>query len=181
VRKRIERKQDRLLSFASLHTAKIERSLESYCPVCFSCFSGPGPEVPYRIYVDSGYVLSCMTALAPVCPLIGPFALLYFIILSPMLRWLMVFAYRPTFDSGGDKWPKLYHIVISSLLLGQVSRMRAMSNSRRMLWFYNACFIALLAISSNCPHDDLSSLWFFPSISQKVAHDDYLSPEREFD
>lgn len=80
---------------------------------------GPGPEVPYRIYVDSGYVLSCMTAFAPSCPLIGPFALLYFIILSPMLRWLVLFAYRPRFDGGGDKWPKLHHIIITSLLLGQ--------------------------------------------------------------
>eukprot|EP00536_Pseudo-nitzschia_multiseries_P003826 jgi/Psemu1/237046/estExt_Genewise1.C_600084 len=81
---------------------------------------GPGPEVPYRIYVDSGYILACMTALAPVCPLIGPFALLYFIILAPMLRWLMIFAYRPKFDGGGDKWPELYHIVLTSLVLGQL-------------------------------------------------------------
>ena len=84
-------------------------------------FSGPGAEVPYRIYVDSGYVFACMTALAPLCPLIGPFALLYYIVISPMLRWLVVFAYRPRFDGGGDKWPKLHHIIVTSLLLGQVS------------------------------------------------------------
>ena len=85
-------------------------------------FSGPGAELPFRIYVDSGWILSAMTTLAPVCPLIGPFALFYFVALAPMLRFLVVFAYRPKFDSGGDKWPNLHHIVISSLLLGQVSQ-----------------------------------------------------------
>ena len=92
-------------------------------------------ELAYRIYVDSGYVLSCMTTLAPVCPLIGPFAFLYFVLLAPMVRWLVVFAYRPRFDSGGDKWPKLHHIVITSLLLGQVSHKFALSNSRESIFF----------------------------------------------
>mmetsp|Transcript_24447 Transcript_24447/g.67563 ORF Transcript_24447/g.67563 Transcript_24447/m.67563 type:complete len:1179 (+) Transcript_24447:381-3917(+) len=81
---------------------------------------GPGAEIPYRIYVDSGYVLACVTSLAPLCPLIGPVALIYFIILAPMLRWLIFFGYRPRFDGGGDKWPELYHIVVTSLLLGQL-------------------------------------------------------------
>lgn len=44
----------------------------------------------------------------------------YFIIFSPMLRWLLVFVYRPRWDGGGDKFPKLHHIIISSLLLGQL-------------------------------------------------------------
>jgi len=37
-----------------------------------------------------------------------------------MLRWLLVFGYRPTFDGGGDKWPYLHHMIITSLLLGQL-------------------------------------------------------------
>lgn len=61
-----------------------------------------------------------MITLGPFCPLIGPFALLYFIVLAPMIRWVLVFQYRPRFDDGGDKWPKLHHIIISSLLLSQV-------------------------------------------------------------
>lgn len=80
---------------------------------------GSGSEVPYRIYVDHGYVFACMLVLGPFCPLIGPFALLYFIVLAPMIRWVLVFQYRPQFDGGGDKWPKLHHIIISSLLLSQ--------------------------------------------------------------
>ena len=92
--------------------------------VLISAFcSGPGSEVPYRIYVDSGYVFACMTSLAPLCPLVAPFGLMYFVILSPMLRWLMIFAYRPIFDGGGDKWPQLHHIIVTSLVLGQVSRL----------------------------------------------------------
>lgn len=62
-----------------------------------------------------------MTALAPLCPLLGPICLLYMIIVVPMLRWLLVFGYRPAFDGGGDKWPKLHHMIVTSLLLGQVS------------------------------------------------------------
>jgi len=81
---------------------------------------GLGNEVPYRIYVDSGYTFACMTALAPLCPLLGPICLLYMIIVVPMLRWLLVFGYRPAFDGGGDKWPKLHHMIVTSLLLGQV-------------------------------------------------------------
>jgi len=93
---------------------------------------GFGQEVPYRLYVDLGYVFSCITAFAPVYPIIGPFCLLYFIIISPMLRWMMVFSYRPKFDGGGSKWPQLHHIIISSLLLGQVSRIFAVSNLQRL-------------------------------------------------
>ena len=59
-------------------------------------------EVPYRIYIDSGYIFSCLTALAPVCPLVGTFGVCYYIAISPMLRWLLVFGYRPRFDGGGE-------------------------------------------------------------------------------
>lgn len=119
---------------------------------------GIGRDVPYRIYVDSGYIFACLISMAPMVPLLGPVCLLHFIIVSPILRWLLIFTYRPKFDSGGgtferlwryyffaskiilyylsicislshshfyhscllkDKWPKLHHIIISSLLLGQ--------------------------------------------------------------
>jgi len=57
--------------------------------------------------------------MAPLCPLLGIFGLLYFTIVSPMIRWLLVFTYRPNFDAGGAKWPALHHIIITSLILGQ--------------------------------------------------------------
>jgi hypothetical protein len=66
---------------------------------------GPGGPVPYRIYVDSGVVFLCIVALAPACPLIAPAGLVYFLVISPMLRWLLVFVYRPDFDGGGGRWP----------------------------------------------------------------------------
>lgn len=81
---------------------------------------GNGCEVPYRIYVDSGYIFACMIALGPLCPLVGTFGMFYFIIVAPMLRFTVVFAYRPVFEGGGDKWPKLHHIIITSLLLSQL-------------------------------------------------------------
>ena len=94
------------------------------CPCVNFFVSGLGCEVPYRIYVDSGYTFACITALAPLCPLLGLVCLLYMIIVVPMLRWLLVFVYRPAFDGGGDKWPKLHHMIVTSLLLGQVSLAR---------------------------------------------------------
>jgi len=81
---------------------------------------GPGPETPYRLYVDGGYTFAHMTALAPLCPILGTSCLLYFIIMVPMLRWLLVFVWRPRFDGGGIMWPRLHTIIITSLLLGQV-------------------------------------------------------------
>ena len=62
---------------------------------------GIGRDVPYRIYVDSGYIFACLISMAPMVPLLGPFCLLHFLIVSPILRWLLVFTYRPKFDSGG--------------------------------------------------------------------------------
>jgi len=82
--------------------------------------SGLGNEVPPRLYIDLGYIFACMMSLAPLCPLIGPVAFIYYAIAAPMLRWLLVFTYRPKFDGGGDKWPELHHIIITSMLLGQV-------------------------------------------------------------
>jgi hypothetical protein len=55
----------------------------------------PGGPPPYRINVDSGVVFMCITSLAPVAPLIAPFATLYYMIFIPMLRWLNIFVYRP--------------------------------------------------------------------------------------
>lgn len=62
----------------------------------------------------------CIAALAPACPVVAPAGMIYFIVVIPMLRWLLVFVYRPRFDGGGDKWPYLHDMVISSLILGQV-------------------------------------------------------------
>ncbi|MGK3757857.1 MAG: hypothetical protein ACI8RD_010171 [Bacillariaceae sp.] len=64
---------------------------------------GIGRDVPYRIYVDSGYIFACLISMSPMVPLLGPFCLLHFTIVSPILRWLLVFTYRPKFDSGGGK------------------------------------------------------------------------------
>ena len=56
---------------------------------------GPGGPLPYRIYVDSGYVLLCLFALAPAAPLVAPCAFLYFLFSTPMLRRNVIFMYRP--------------------------------------------------------------------------------------
>jgi Calcium-dependent channel, 7TM region, putative phosphate len=97
----------------------------------FSCFGwkccsrlvrggGPGGPVPYRVYVDSGVVLLCVVALAPASPLLAPFALIHYAYCEPVLRRNLIFVYRPNFDGGGIRWPFLFDVIMSSLLLGHI-------------------------------------------------------------
>lgn len=37
-----------------------------------------------------------------------------------MLRWTIIFLYRPKFDVGGGRFPFIFDICISGLLLGQI-------------------------------------------------------------
>ncbi len=83
--------------------------------------SGPGGPVPYRIYVDCGVIFLCVVGLAPACPLIAPAAMACYLVFIPMLRWLVIFTYRPQFDGGGLRWPFLHNILISSMIWSQVS------------------------------------------------------------
>ena len=82
---------------------------------------GPGGPVPFRIYVDSGVVFLCVAALAPASPLVAPVAFFYFLVFSPILRWLVIFVYRPQSDAGGQRWPFVFQIFISSMIFAQVS------------------------------------------------------------
>lgn len=81
---------------------------------------GAGGPVPYRIYVDSGIILLCVVGLSPMVPIVAPIATIYFIVVQPMLRWLLIFVYRPRYDTGGEKWPLCHQIVISALIMAQI-------------------------------------------------------------
>jgi Calcium-dependent channel, 7TM region, putative phosphate len=81
---------------------------------------GPGGPVPYRIYIDSGMVFLCLHALAPVAPIIAPACLCYFLFSQPLLRRNLIFVYRPHFDGGGHRWPFIFTVCISSLIVGEV-------------------------------------------------------------
>lgn len=72
--------------------------------------SGPDGPVPFGIYVDSGVVVLCIMALRPVCPLIAPVLLIYFLVFEPMSRWNLIFYYRPSHDCGGKRWPLILDI-----------------------------------------------------------------------
>lgn len=43
-----------------------------------------------------------------------------YLVVIPMLRWLVIFTYRPQFDGGGLRWPFLHNILISSMIWSQV-------------------------------------------------------------
>jgi len=81
---------------------------------------GAGGPTPYRIYVDSGIVLLCIVGLSPMVPIVAPIATIYFIVVQPMLRWLLIFVYRPRYDTGGERWPLCHQIIISSLIMAQI-------------------------------------------------------------
>ena len=90
------------------------------------CSTGAGPPIPYRIYVDSGVVLLCLFALAPASPLIAPAACMYFLISLPLLRWTMIFLYKPKFDVGGGRFPFIFDVCVSAMLVGQILLMTMM-------------------------------------------------------
>jgi Calcium-dependent channel, 7TM region, putative phosphate len=81
---------------------------------------GPGGPVPYRIYIDSGMVFLCLHALAPVSPIIAPACFFYFLFCQPLLRRNLIFVYRPSFDGGGHRWPFIFTVCISSLIVGEI-------------------------------------------------------------
>jgi hypothetical protein len=88
---------------------------------CARCVmgGGPGGPIPYRIYIDGGVVFLCVVGLAPQSPLVAAAALLYFLFCTPLWRRNCIFMYRPKFDSGGERWPFLSDVLISSLFMGQ--------------------------------------------------------------
>lgn len=81
---------------------------------------GSGNRLPYRIYVENATVLLCTLALSPAAPLLSPFAVLYFLVGTPLLRYVCIFTYKPPFDSGGSRWPLLFDTIIVSLAVAQV-------------------------------------------------------------
>ena len=95
----------------------------SYSNISFSSlvvFRGPGGIVPYRVYVNSGVIFLCVVALAPLCPMVAPFSMLYFLFITPLLKWGHIFVYRPTFDAGGMRWPLLHNILMTAVIVSQV-------------------------------------------------------------
>jgi hypothetical protein len=70
--------------------------------------------------VDSGVVMLCLFALAPASPLIAPAAFVYFLLCTPLLRWTMIFLYRPKFDIGGGRFPFIFDVCVSGMVVGQI-------------------------------------------------------------
>ena len=71
--------------------------------------------------MNSGVMFLCVVALAPLCPVVAPFSMLYFLFITPLLKWGHIFVYRPTFDAGGMRWPLLHNILMNSVIVSQVS------------------------------------------------------------
>ena len=65
-------------------------------------------------------VLLSLVALGPSSPLIGPASFLYFLWTQPVLRRCAIYVYRPKFDGGGLRWPFVYDMSISALLVGHI-------------------------------------------------------------
>jgi hypothetical protein len=81
---------------------------------------GAGNRVPYRIFIEGGGVLLFVLALAPAAPIVAPMAVLYFIICNPILRYTLLFAYKPVYDAGAIRFPFLFEMCISSLVVSQI-------------------------------------------------------------
>lgn len=81
---------------------------------------GSGGPIPYRLYCDSGMVMLCLLALAPASPLIAIAAFAYFLFCVPMLRWVLIFLYKPKFDIGGARFPFIFDMCVSGMIAGQI-------------------------------------------------------------
>lgn len=81
---------------------------------------GSGGPVPYRIYIDSGVVMLCLFALAPASPLIAMASFMYFLVCVPVLRWTMIFLYKPKYDIGGKRFPFIFDMCVSGMIVGQI-------------------------------------------------------------
>ncbi|VEU39163.1 unnamed protein product [Pseudo-nitzschia multistriata] len=97
-------------------------ALRWHCCARATAGGGPGGVVPYRVYVNSGVIFLCVVALAPLCPMVAPFSTLFFLFITPLLKWGFIFVYRPTFDAGGMRWPLLHRILMISVIVSQVSK-----------------------------------------------------------
>lgn len=93
---------------------------------------GSGGPVPYRIYVDSGVVMLCVFSLAPAAPMIAIAAFFYFVCSTPMLRWTMIFLYKPKFDIGGGRFPFIFDMCISGIIVGQTLLIAMMTQKRAL-------------------------------------------------
>eukprot|EP00536_Pseudo-nitzschia_multiseries_P007157 jgi/Psemu1/286916/fgenesh1_pg.165_\ len=105
---------------------------------------GSGGPIPYRIYIDSGVVMLCLLALAPASPLIAIPAFAYFRFSVPMLRWVLIFLYKPKFDVGGARFPFIFDMCVSGIIAGQ-------SLLGTMLVIRGATGPAVLAFLPLCP------------------------------
>lgn len=90
------------------------------CCARASAGGGPGGVVPYRIYVNLGIIFLCVVSLAPLNPIIAPFSMLCLMFMVPMLKWSLIFVYRPIFDAGGMRWPELSDMMMTAVFGSQI-------------------------------------------------------------
>jgi hypothetical protein len=69
-------------------------------------------------------------ALAPASPLISAAAFVYFLFCTPLLRWTMIFLYKPKFDIGGQRFEFIFDMCISAMVVGQILLIAMMSLKR---------------------------------------------------
>jgi len=110
--------------------------------------------------VNVGVIFLCVVALAPLNPVLAPFAMMYLLFIGPMLKWSHIFVYRPTFDAGGMRWPLLHDIMMIALIVAQA-----------VLFFSfllkKAYFIGFLALLSIIP------TWTFKNVCKETFEQSY--------
>jgi hypothetical protein len=88
------------------------------CLLRFDPFSGNNFCVFYFLW---SYVEPYLTLPSP------SLAFCYYLFCAPMLRWTMIFLYRPKFDIGGGRFPFIFDMCVSGMIVGQILLVTMMS------------------------------------------------------
>jgi hypothetical protein len=92
--------------------------------------------------------------------MVAPFSMLFFLFITPLLKWGFIFVYRPTFDSGGMRWPLLHRILMASIIVSQVLIALSFFLKRAFLVFM-ICLISIIPT------------WTFKSVCEDTFEQSY--------
>jgi len=83
--------------------------------------AGPIPFPFHRLVAQVSFVFALACIYLVIAPVTAGFCWLFFLILTPVLRFNMVYKYHQTFASGGRIWPMIFSQCMVGLIVAQIT------------------------------------------------------------